>query len=63
MFTYLIISRESHLQFRVLPYVRCVDNFTAHYKAYEIPDFVGFKAPVTGFNFCKRSHHYFIHWR
>ena len=59
MFTYLIISRESHFQFRVLPYVRCADNFTAHYKAYEIPDFVRFKAPVTGFDFCKRSHHYF----
>ena len=58
MFTYLLISRESHFQFRVLPHVRSADNFTAHYKAYEILDFVRFKAPVTGFDFCKRSHHY-----
>ena len=58
MFTYLLISHESHFQFRVLPHVRSADNFTAHNKAYEIPDFVRFKAPVTGFDFCKRSHHY-----
>ena len=58
MFTYLIISRESHFQFRVLPHVCCADNFTAHYKAYIIADFVHFKAPVTGFDFCKRSHYY-----
>ena len=58
MFTYLLISCESHFQFRVLPHVRSADNFTAHYKAYEIPDFVRFKAPVTSFDFCKRSHHY-----
>ena len=58
MFTYLLISRESHFQFRVLLHVRSADYFTAHYKAYEIPDFVCFKAPVTGFDFCKWSHHY-----
>ena len=58
MLTYLLISHESHFQFGVLPLVRCVDNFNVHYKAYEISDFVRFKAPVTGFVFCKWSHHY-----
>ena len=58
MFMYLLISHESHFQFGVLPHVHCADNFTAHYKVYEIPDFIRFKAPVTGFDFCKRSHHY-----
>ena len=58
MFIYLLISRESHFQFHVLPHVRSADNFTAHYKAYKIPVFVRFKTPVTGFDFCKRSHHY-----
>ena len=57
MFTYALISRESHFQFEVLPHVHFADNFTAHYKAYEIPDFVRFKAPVTGFDFYKRSHY------
>ena len=27
-------------------------------QAYEIPDFVRFKAPVTGFDFWKWSHHH-----
>ena len=58
MFTYLIIYRESHSQVQVLLHVRYAENFTAHYKAYKIPDFVCFKVPVTGFDLCKRSHHY-----
>ena len=46
MFTYLLISHESHFQFRVLPHVRSADNFTAHYKAYEIPDFIALIHPI-----------------
>ena len=30
MFTYLIISRESHFQLQVLPHVRRANNITAH---------------------------------
>ena len=57
MFTFLIISRKSHFHLQVIPQVRRVNNFTAHKHAYEIPDFVCFKAPVTGFDFYKWSHH------
>ena len=57
MFTYLIIFRESHFHLQVLAHVRCANNFTVHLQAYETPDFVRFKAPVNGFDFCKRSHH------
>ena len=49
---------ESHFQFQDLPHVRRANNFTAHLQAYEIPDFICFKAPVTGSDFYKWSHHY-----
>ena len=61
MFTYVLISRESHLQLQVLVHVRPARNNHCQLQAYKIPDFVCFKAPVTGFNFCKRCHHYLLH--
>ena len=58
MFTYVLISRESHFQLQVLVHVRPARNNHYQLQAYEIPDFVRFKAPITGFDFCKRCHHY-----
>ena len=51
MFMYSIISRESHFQLQVLAYYGIL-------KAYKIPDFIRFKAPVIGLDLFKRSHHY-----
>ena len=48
MFMYLVISHESHFQLQVLPTLTSIRNTV----------FCLFQNPVTGFDFCKRSHHY-----
>ena len=47
LFTYFLVSRESHFQLQVLVHVRPSRNNLCQYQAYEVPDFVHFKATVT----------------
>ena len=54
---HMFISRESHFQLQVLFMYAPREIITASNKHTKIPDFVRFKALVTGFDFCKRCHH------
>ena len=60
MCMYFIISHNSHFWLQVLAHVRLRQIFTAQLQAYEILDFIHFKALVTSFDFCKWSPHYLV---
>ena len=53
------MSLESHFQLEVMAHVRLLLIFTAQYLAYEILDFIHFKAPVTSFDICEWFQHYY----
>ena len=58
MFTYLIISHESHFHLQVMAHIRLQLTFTVQNKHTKYQISFHFKALVTSFDFCKQCHHY-----
>ena len=56
MLMYLIISHKSHFQLQAWLMYAVQIIVTTHKQAYEIADFIRFKAPLTSFDLCKQLH-------